>query len=139
METGSSLSSSDPSRQKRSRALLSCGPCRFSKLKCDREAPCGQCLKRERPDQCQYAPRPEKRKPSKKNMGARLKRLEGMVRGMMDANGDSVSQQPKQKQPEQRNERPQVMEVKGQVVRGQVPTTYVGATHCMAMLEDVSI
>jgi hypothetical protein len=30
-------------------------------------------------------------------------------------------------------------EVQGHVVHGKKATTYVGATHCMAMLEDVSI
>lgn len=30
-------------------------------------------------------------------------------------------------------------EVQGHVVKGNKTTTYVGATHCMAMLEDVRI
>lgn len=63
---------------KRVRVLLSCHPCRNSKLKCDRATPCGQCLRKGKPDGCLYAPRPEKRKPAK-TMAARLKRLEGSM------------------------------------------------------------
>lgn len=63
---------------KRTRVLLSCAPCRNSKLKCDRATPCGQCIRKSKPDGCLYAPRPEKRKPAK-SMAARLKRLEGSM------------------------------------------------------------
>ena len=72
-------------------------------------------------------------------MTARLKRLEAMVRGMMDGGGepspegtrqlhsetmDAVSPSPKE-------------ETSAQVVFGRA-TTFVGATHFMAMLDDVS-
>jgi hypothetical protein len=92
MDSGAGTQSAESIRQKRSRIVLSCGPCRASKLKCDRESPCGQCRKKEREDLCQYAPKPEKRKPERRNrnMAERLKRLEGMVRGMMDENDGSI-------------------------------------------------
>ena len=118
---------SAPAPAKRIRVLLSCAPCRASKLKCDRAEPCGQCLKKGRIDGCVYAPKPQKPKPAK-SMAARLKRLEGMVRGMMDGEipkddgsdgRDSLSQQT------------------GKVVLGGRSATYVGATHFMAMLDDV--
>jgi hypothetical protein len=117
--------------KKRTRILLSCAPCRNSKLKCDREQPCGQCAKKGRLDLCVYAPKPEKKRPAAKGVAARLKRLEGMVRGMMDEEG---------------NVKPQTQDsgdsaappLKGQVIHGDRATTYVGATHCLAMLEDVS-
>lgn len=136
----SGISSSDrAAQQKRSRVLLSCGPCRNSKLKCDRDQPCGQCLKKGRADLCVYAPKPEKHKPAR-GMAARLKRLEGMVRGMMDADGNIIPGDgdvngKAKPQAKEAAESPQVM---AQVVRGENATTYVGATHCMAMLEDVS-
>ncbi|EPE09423.1 fungal specific transcription factor domain-containing protein [Ophiostoma piceae UAMH 11346] len=69
---------------KRTRVLLSCAPCRISKLKCDRESPCGNCLKKDRVDLCEYAPRPKKPTKPAKGMAARLRRLEGMLREMMD-------------------------------------------------------
>lgn len=65
-------------------------------------------------------------------MSARLKRLEGMVREMMDT--EAV-----QKQLEKPDAAAAGPAVQGHVVRGENATTYVGATHCMAMLEDVSI
>ncbi|KAI2470850.1 fungal-specific transcription factor domain-containing protein [Annulohypoxylon bovei var. microspora] len=114
------------SHSKRTRVLLSCAPCRNSKLKCDRATPCGQCLRKGKPDGCLYAPRPEKQKPAK-GMAARLKRLEGMVRGMIDTDGSvpaaSVEKAPK--------------DPGGVVVQGQGNTCYVGGTHFMAMLEDI--
>ncbi len=100
-------------------------------------------------------------------MAGRLRRLEGMVRGMMDAEGDmdgpvntttttiaratdgsgqpsiqnagrplEYEQQPQQQDSPSDENAPQIA---GHVVRGRDATTsYVGATHCMAMLEDVS-
>lgn len=117
--------------KKRTRILLSCAPCRNSKLKCDREQPCGQCAKKGRLDLCVYAPKPEKKRPAAKGMAARLKRLEGMVRGMMDEEGNL------KRQPQAAGEST-APQLKGQVVHGENATTYVGATHCLAMLEDVS-
>lgn len=76
-----------PPPAKRTRVLLSCHACRTSKLKCDRQAPCGQCVKKGRPDGCAYAPRPERPGRQARGMAARLRRLEGMVRGMLDENG----------------------------------------------------
>ncbi|KAL7797615.1 fungal-specific transcription factor domain-containing protein [Trichoderma ceciliae] len=117
--------------KKRTRILLSCAPCRNSKLKCDREQPCGQCAKKGRLDLCVYAPKPEKKKrPAAKGMAARLKRLEGMVRGMMDEGGNL-------KPETQAVGECAAPQLKGQVVHGDRATTYVGATHCLAMLEDI--
>lgn len=142
MDAGNGLSG-EAQRQKRSRVVLSCGPCRASKLKCDRESPCGQCRKKEREDLCQYAPKPEKKKrPERRNrnMAERLKRLEGMVRGMMDE-GDVPPQQIVQQAlsggtGSQKSSGPSP-QVTGQLAGGH-DGTYIGATHCMAMLEDVS-
>ncbi len=116
-----------PAPAKRIRVLLSCAPCRLSKLKCDRAEPCGQCLKKGRIDGCLYAPKPQKAKPAK-SMAARLKRLEGMVRGMMDG------EIPKDDGPEAKDFPSQQP---GKVVLGGGSATYVGATHFMAMLDDV--
>ncbi|KAF9771447.1 hypothetical protein IL306_010913 [Fusarium sp. DS 682] len=130
-------SSTSEARQKRSRVLLSCAPCRNSKLKCDREQPCGQCLKKGRASQCAYAPKPDRKRPAK-GMSARLKRLEGMVREMMDSEGSSPGNQASVgigSGPA--NGTATGPEVQGHVVHGKRGATYVGATHCMAMLEDI--
>ncbi|KAI0408083.1 hypothetical protein F4802DRAFT_605149 [Xylaria palmicola] len=116
---------------KRTRVLLSCHPCRASKLKCNRATPCTQCLKRGKQDACAYAPRLEKSKPTK-TLAARLKRLEGMVRGMAEldgaagSNGDGL------------DGGSQGRITSGSVVHGERATTnYVGGTHFMAILEDL--
>ncbi|KAK2019699.1 fungal-specific transcription factor domain-containing protein [Colletotrichum eremochloae] len=124
-----------PAAAKRSRVLLSCGPCRASKLGCDRATPCGQCLKKSRPEGCVYAPRrPENPRPVK-GMAARLRRLEGMVRTMMDdgggGGGDGVIPAGL------RAEEVGVAQPGGQLVRGERASTYVGATHFMAVLKDI--
>ncbi|KAF7549048.1 hypothetical protein G7Z17_g6663 [Cylindrodendrum hubeiense] len=127
-------SASAQERQKRSRIVLSCSPCRASKLKCDRGQPCSQCAKKDRADQCHYAPKPERKRPAK-GMSARLKRLEGMVREMMDTEASTTAPMPTAEvQDDAASTGPAV---RGQVVRGENATTYVGATHCMAMLEDI--
>lgn len=131
MDLDSTSRSAASIAKKRTRILLSCAPCRNSKLKCDREQPCGQCAKKGRLDLCVYAPKPEKKRPAAKGMAARLKRLEGMVRGMMDDEGNL-------KPAAQAVGESAAPQLKGQVVHGERATTYVGATHCLAMLEDVS-
>ncbi|WYZ38654.1 hypothetical protein EsH8_III_000568 [Colletotrichum jinshuiense] len=128
--SGDGSSAGATAAAKRYRVLLSCGPCRASKLKCDRSEPCGQCLKKSRPDGCVYTPKPEKQKPAK-GMAARLKRLEGMVRTMMDDGGTpprAVDAAPKDEG---------VAQPGGHLVRGERASTYVGATHFMAILEDI--
>ncbi|KAI0122845.1 fungal-specific transcription factor domain-containing protein [Xylariales sp. AK1849] len=125
---GAEASGAPASHVKRSRVLLSCGACRNSKLKCDRAVPCGQCRKKGKPGGCAYTPRAEKQKPAK-SMTARLKRLEGMVRGMIDTDGASVSRTPEMLR--------DVSDARGQVVRGDRATSYVGGTHFMAILEDI--
>ncbi|KAH6892200.1 hypothetical protein B0T10DRAFT_457916 [Thelonectria olida] len=124
---------SGPDRHKRSRIVLSCAPCRASKLKCDRDMPCGQCAKKGRVELCQYAPKPEKKRPAK-GMSARLRRLEGIVREMIDVETAAGS-----KAGARDDGSAAGPVVQGHVVRGENATTYVGATHCMAMLEDVSV
>jgi hypothetical protein len=82
-----------------------------------------QCVKKGRVDLCQYAPKPVKVKPAK-SMAARLKRLEGMVRGMLDSEAEMG---------------PKAVDTStAHVVQREGGTTYVGATHFMAMLDDVS-
>ncbi|KAI1045521.1 hypothetical protein LB505_008704 [Fusarium chuoi] len=130
-------SSTSEARQKRSRVLLSCAPCRNSKLKCDREQPCGQCSKKGRASQCTYAPKPERKRPAK-GMSARLKRLEGMVREMMDSEGAAPGTQASTGAGAGlANGTATGPDVQGHVVHSKKGATYVGATHCMAMLEDI--
>ncbi|KAK4189617.1 Fusarisetin A cluster transcription factor fsa6 [Podospora australis] len=132
-----------PPGQKRTRVLLSCGPCRMSKQKCDRQQPCKNCTKKSREDLCEYAPKPDKTKPER-SMAARLKRLEGMVREMMH-NGQplppSMGGPPAAAVPStiaqtvETDNSPHAQVVMGKEGTGSM--TYVGATHFMAMLDDI--
>lgn len=173
---------------KRTRVLLSCSPCRASKLKCDRGQPCGNCLKKDRVNLCEYAPRPKK---PTKGMAARLRRLEGMLRKMMeddsaaaamssfgvssaelfankasgssgrgnengsalsfmsvlteaaaqgyDGSGKPIATSATTRVPRVQAAQAPLTQARGEgcVVRGQRATTYVGATHFMAMLDDI--
>ncbi|KAI1754500.1 hypothetical protein F4782DRAFT_528422 [Xylaria castorea] len=115
---------------KRTRVLLSCHLCRSSKLKCNRATPCGQCIKRGKPDACAYAPRQEKLRPAK-SMAARLRRLEGVVRGMVELDGAvSGNSSALSDSTPGRN-------TSGSVVHSERATNYVGGTHFMAILEDL--
>jgi hypothetical protein len=49
--------------QRRNRVPSACARCRQSKLKCDREQPCGRCLKSNRGHDCQYVADPPMVKP----------------------------------------------------------------------------
>lgn len=72
-------------------------------------------------------------------MAARLKRLKRMVRGMMDVGGNLTPQPGQPELGEQKLGSGETPQFEGQVVRGQNATiSYVGATHYMAVLEDVS-
>jgi len=91
------------------------------------------CVKKGRPDGCLYAPRPVKPRPAE-SMVARLKRLEGMVRGIMPGDGGEADLPGGQS-----IETGDFSQGRGQVVvSGGKTTTYVGATHFMAVLDDVS-
>ncbi|CAJ2508184.1 Uu.00g093700.m01.CDS01 [Anthostomella pinea] len=130
---------------KRTRVLLSCAPCRGSKLKCDRATPCTQCLKKGKPEICAYAPRPQKhqRRPAG-SMQARLRRLEGMVREFIDqpVDGGGGGQGKGGGAGEEGlagKDGKEEVDAGGSVVRSapERATNYVGGTHFMAILEDL--
>ncbi len=174
---------------KRTRVVLSCAPCRVSKLKCDRGAPCGNCMRKGRVDLCEYAPRPKRPPKPAKGMAARVRRLEGMLREMLEHGeggeesegggegggggvgsgvGDDLAMSsfgvssaeyqaratsvlragetfgqamasPDVRSPAQQQQQQQQQQAgsQGRMVRGPRATTFVGATHFMAMLDDI--
>lgn len=116
----------------------------------DHHRPCTNCLKKSRADQCKYAPKPVKNRPPK-SMAARLKRLEGMVREMLDEDGNlrepssehtAVGEEDDIGGGDSDGGKLAPSASGAQVIRGPGArggnTTYVGATHFMAMLGDVS-
>lgn len=103
-------------------------------------------------DLCKYAPKPVKNRPPK-SMAARLKRLEGMVREMLDEDGNvrdpsseerTAASEDVDNSDAGRDAGRFASSASGaQVIRGAGArggnTTYVGATHFMAMLGDVCV
>ncbi|KAH9984774.1 hypothetical protein F4779DRAFT_326508 [Xylariaceae sp. FL0662B] len=137
---GDGTAAATPAPQaKRTRVLLSCAPCRNSKLKCDRGAPCGQCIKKDRAGACVYAPRPEKkRRPPARSMAARLRRLEGLVRGMIDSASEPTPPGPGSGPVSSADAGGYVVQGGGSSSSRATSTTdYVGGTHFMAVLEDI--
>lgn len=76
-------------------------------------------------------------------MAARLRQLEGLVRDMLDEDGNvvavgapatNVAGEEKDSSPKR-----EMSPAGGQVVSMAGRTTYVGATHFMALLDDVSL
>lgn len=89
--------------RKRNRIPLSCTPCRSRKLKCDRESPCSNCVKREGSgtSNCSYA-KLNSRSRKNQSQGAatspddmqnRIDRLEGLVLALMSGGNaaDAIS------------------------------------------------
>ncbi|KAF8472535.1 fungal-specific transcription factor domain-containing protein [Kalaharituber pfeilii] len=97
--TSPSISSHSPEhsqfrieKKKRNRIPVSCGPCRNRKLKCNRQSPCENCVKRNDVDSCTYASscrRPRKLYTSGTDeMQSRIDRLEGLVLSLMHSKQD---------------------------------------------------
>ena len=125
---------------KRNRIQLSCTHCRHAKLKCDREKPCSQCVKKGRASICTFTA-PATRKRPAVSLQNRLKHLESLVKGAMTGQPSDGLQNPTDLR-KSFVEAPiytkdGVSNPSGQVVLGPNETAYVGATHWAAMLDDV--
>ena len=154
--TAASENSNNPP-VKRNRTQLSCTYCRQGKLKCDRERPCSQCVKKGRASKCTFLP-PAARKRPAAGMQNRLNHLESLVKEAMASQPSnefdkfaSNSHTPEIDPSPQlqtlieipgtfveprRSAHDDVSNASGQVVQGPNETTYVGATHWAAMLDD---
>jgi hypothetical protein len=162
-EVGNGAHAPESSKQpqtKRNRIQLSCSQCRHAKLKCDREKPCSQCIKKGRASLCTFPP-PATRKRPAASMQNRLKHLENLVKGVMtgqvpSGSTDSSSNSQISNSPAVAPQYQTLTEVgglddafapiyknddlsnsSGQVVLGPNESTYVGATHWAAILDDV--
>jgi hypothetical protein len=147
---------------RRNRSQLSCTHCRRAKLKCDRNQPCLQCVKRGRDSQCTFPAPAAKRKPAA-SMQNRLKHLQSLLKDVMagqvpagqpappsDGSGDKVASnigpELSGEATSSHNDLAQTISSgakeeppssSGQVLLGTNQTTYVGATHWAAILDDV--
>ncbi len=140
---------------KRNRIQLSCSNCRHSKLKCDRNSPCGPCLKKGR--ECIF-PAPAPRKKAPVSMQNRMRHLESLVKDVMSGQTPAIfsaSQIPSSNDDVERSplkDSIEAMSLKptngsfgqtdpvpsGQILASNNESTYVGATHWAAILGDVS-
>jgi hypothetical protein len=156
----SSLLSSTQAPQKRNRTGLSCTHCRHAKLKCDRKRPsCSQCTKKGRASLCTFPSPAARRKPTV-SMQNRLKHLEGLVKNVMTEQSPSVQPLVNDKAHHSTgadgpattngksmpNEAPYNKDAtimssasSDKVLLGSSESTYVGATHWAAILEDVRL
>lgn len=145
--------SSTQPQTKRNRIQLSCTHCRHAKLKCDRKKPCSQCVKKGRASTCSFPASVTHKRPVV-TIQNRLKHLESLVKVVMTSRpsntpNDSTLSPDFVPQLQNRTEdRGTYVEApiytydivsnsSGQVVLGQNETTYIGATHWAAMLDDV--
>lgn len=143
---------------RRNRSQLSCTHCRQAKLKCDRNQPCLQCIKRGRDSQCSFPAPVAKRKPAA-SMQNRLKHLQSLLKDVMagqapagqptppndglannidpSLSGEGVSAHDDFSQTRRYDGKDDLQASTGQVLLGTNQTTYVGATHWAAILDDV--
>lgn len=122
---------SDKPSTKRNRIQLSCTHCRHAKLKCDREKPCSQCIRRDRSSLCTFPPAVARKRPAA-SMQSRLVHLEGLVKGAMasqpsDEHSPAVTLLPNENVDTDKS---------GRLI-GPNGTTYIGTIHWATMLEDV--
>ena len=154
-EENSPLTTSNQQPHKRNRTQLSCTNCRHAKLKCDRQKPqCLQCVKKGRASSCTFLPAAQKKQTV--SMQNRLKHLESLVKGVITGQSpaEAVNDKPVQRNGQVASISSSVAiatvgvdhdadlaamstESSGKVLLGSEESTYVGATHWAAILEDV--
>lgn len=71
-------------KQKRARSQLSCTACRHGKLRCNRAAPCDQCIKRSKESACSYLP-PAAKARAPQDVKGRIQHLEQLVVDLMNS------------------------------------------------------
>lgn len=75
----------DSHRIRRNRSAVSCTACQRRKSKCDRQQPCGACVKRNDVASCHFEKAAPSAASNKKELQVRLSKLEQMVKGFADA------------------------------------------------------
>lgn len=139
----------EPPVQKRNRSQLSCTHCRQGKLKCDREQPCSQCVKKGRPELCLTPPAATRKKPAA-GMQKRLRQLESMVKDIMTTPEGQFTKgisgslltplqdaQPDLTMSLRIHEPVNSVHPSGQVFLEANESKYIGTSHWAAILENV--
>ncbi|KAJ6015049.1 hypothetical protein N7540_009640 [Penicillium herquei] len=118
---------------KRSRESLVCNSCRKAKLRCDRQQPCGSCMRRDEGALCSYQRPQVHSHPSSSTTEDRLAHLESLVKELLHsepghidndslAGNDSLAD-------------PRIPDHTS--IENLDKTLYVGSTHWSAILDDI--
>ncbi|PWY78360.1 hypothetical protein BO70DRAFT_338925 [Aspergillus heteromorphus CBS 117.55] len=150
------MSQSISDSRRREKPILSCTVCRGRKLRCDRQSPCGSCLRRGRPEECIYTSsaqerrdavdyRPRARNPSAKQGFARLEKF---VREQIRAMDEKIRQESGVRTPSHEpshsispppSQEDQIADTVGKLTLTDDQTVYTGSSHWANMLEDIQI
>ncbi|KAF4968698.1 hypothetical protein FSARC_3984 [Fusarium sarcochroum] len=90
---------SRPQRIKRNRATVSCSTCRTSKLKCDKQHPCGTCQKRGQEDSCRFEPTSKQASSSlarsgEGRIGNELKQMQNVLQSLLSQPSQDLAASP---------------------------------------------
>lgn len=116
---------------KRTRESLVCSQCRKAKLRCDRQRPCGSCVKKDEGELCSY------QRPLHGTAEDRLAHLESLVKDLMQDLTPSSSANHPISVPAKDQEGYSDPRVPVQISNDENGARYVGSTHWSAILDDI--
>ncbi|KXS96170.1 hypothetical protein AC578_2656 [Pseudocercospora eumusae] len=154
-----STPTSTKDKRRRDKPTLSCTFCRARKLRCDRQSPCGACVRRDKPSDCYYTSTEQERRDAVDYRPAhargpqnrqRVARLEKMVTEMRDMMQHSVNN-PKPEPAQTPANHPQIPQAPlgpvdfhaseapnmGSLSLDDSNPIYVGNTHWSTILDDL--
>ncbi|KAM0551963.1 hypothetical protein ACHAPJ_008071 [Fusarium lateritium] len=136
--------------RRREKPILSCTFCRGRKLRCDRQSPCGACVRRNKPTECVFTCSEQERKdaidyrPHNRNQKARqrITRLENLVTELRDR--AESSNQPSDKVSNNPEPIHAQSDVSATASMGNLSLTddqavYTGSSHWATILEDIQL
>ncbi|PGH14879.1 hypothetical protein AJ79_02741 [Helicocarpus griseus UAMH5409] len=143
-----------PVSRRRDKPQLSCALCRRKKLKCDRNRPCENCVKRSQ--LCVYPAPPSRdgadqrarqtHRSNTRNLQDRIQHLEEIVVSLVNRNGGSLAGQAPSSQdtsedtaaPSSSEQTEQISDSFGRLTVDGSGTNYVGSSHWQAILDELA-
>ncbi|KAF2740596.1 hypothetical protein EJ04DRAFT_454808 [Polyplosphaeria fusca] len=124
--------------RRRDKPILSCTFCRGRKLKCDRQSPCGVCVRRSKPADCIYTCTEQERKeaidyrPHGRGQRARqrIARLENLVSEIASSTESTATSRESHLGPSSGDDQ-------GKLSLNDNLSTYTGSSHWATILEDI--
>ncbi|KAF2725658.1 hypothetical protein K431DRAFT_238962 [Polychaeton citri CBS 116435] len=150
----SEMADSIPQNRRRNKPVLSCTYCRGRKVRCDRQSPCGACVRRGQPSECTFTVSEQERKdaidyrPHVRGQQARqrIARLENLVTEMRDMvqgsrqaplNPTPSGVSPNDPGPQQPPPAGNVTDSMGRLSLTDGHEVYIGSSHWVTILEDI--